>query len=301
MNKLVAMNMFVRIVETGSLTKAAEALGTSLPTVVRTLANLEEHLTTRLLNRTTRKITLTVEGRNYYERCKKILLDIDEAESALSEQQVKPTGKLKITASTTFGNFILTPLIAQFLKENPQMEVEMLLLDRNIDLIEEGIDVAFRIGDLVDSSMVAIKVAETRRITCASPELLAAYPPVNEPEALSELPCIRFSGFGLRNHWTFYRQGSAFKVPVSGPLTCNQLATTKRMVASGVGVGWFLAYQVNDLIRDGSLSVILQEFEPSPRPINIVFSHAKLMSTRVRVFVDWMKQALIKQLDEASN
>ena len=296
MNKLNAMLTFVQIVEAGSLTRAAEEIGTSLPTVVRTLANLEEYLDTRLLNRTTRKITLTVEGRNYYDRCKKILSDIDEAESALVDQQTQPTGKLKITASPTFGNMVLAPLICQFIEQHPHIEIELLLLDRNVDLIEEGVDVAVRIGGLKDSSMVAIKVGETRRVICATPKLLNQFPEINEPEDLSDKPCIRFSAFGQRNLWQFYRNGFPYKVPVKGQFICNQIETTREAVLASQGFGAFLCYQVNDLVAEGELQIVLEDYEPDLRPINVIFSHAKLMSNRVRVFVDWIKIELKRQL-----
>ena len=298
MNKLNAMQTFVQIVENGSLTKAADSIGTSLPTVVRTLAGLEEYLDTRLLNRTTRKITLTVEGKNYYDRCKKILSDIKEAEVALLDQAAQPSGKLKITASPTFGNIILAPLISEFLKQQPNLEIEMSLMDRNIDLIEEGIDVAFRIGGLSDSSMVAKKVGETRKVICATPELLNQLPEIKQPEDLSELPCVRFNGFGQSNLWQFYRQGQAFKVPVKGQLMCNQLHTIRKAVLAGQGLGWFLCYQVNELLNQGELATVLEEFEPQPSPINVIFSHTKLMSTRVRVFVDWITAELRSKFNE---
>ncbi len=172
MDKLRAMETFVRIVDRGSLTAAAESLQTSLPSVVRRLAALEESLGVRLLNRTTRRIALTDEGREYYLRCKRVLDDVVEAEAALSARRAAPRGRLVVTAPVLFGRMHVAPLVIDFLVRHRALQVELRLLDRMVDLVEEGIDAAVRIGRLPDSSLVAIAVGQTRRVVCASPAYL---------------------------------------------------------------------------------------------------------------------------------
>src|SRR5262245_52011610 len=169
MDKLRAMAAFVQIVEKGSLTAAAEALGTSPPSAVRSLAALERALGARLLNRTTRRIALTEEGRAYYERVRRILADVADAEAAASLKQAVPRGRLAIGAPVLFGRLHAAPLVTEFLARHPEVKVELLLMDRVVNLVEEGLDATLRIGELADSSLVAIEVGRTRRVVCASP------------------------------------------------------------------------------------------------------------------------------------
>lgn len=298
MNKLHAMTTFVQICESGSLTKAADALETSLPTVVRTLASLEAHLKTRLLNRTTRKITLTEEGRHYLARCRRILFDIDDAELALSTQQSKPTGKLTITASVNFGNQLISPLINQFLKRHDQINIDLLLMDKNINLVEEGIDVAIRIGPLSDSSMVAKNVGHVRRVICATPKFLNHQTSIREPKDLLNVPCIRFSPLSQAGNWNFYSGGKVLSIKVDGPLYCTEVSAMRQAVMDDIGVGIFLSYQVEEQLASGALHAILTDYEPEPLPVSVVYSHAKLMSTRVRVFVDWITLQLREAMEK---
>ncbi|MEH6576794.1 MAG: LysR family transcriptional regulator [Amphritea sp.] len=296
MNKLTAMTTFVQIVDYGSLTAAADAMDTSLPTVVRTLANLEDYLNTRLLNRTTRKLTLTEEGLAYLNRCRHILHEIEDAELELSAQQSKPSGKLSVTASVTFGSMRLTPLVTRFLQQNDQVKVDLILLDQNVNLIEEGVDVAIRIGPLSDSSMIAKNVGSVRRVICGSPKLLNSLAPIKHPRDLLDVPCIRFSGLSQGANWLFYEKDKVHAIPIKGPLSCNQLAASLSAVCEGAGLGVFLSYQVEEQLASGELQIVLADYEPPPLPVSVVYSHAKLMSTRVRVFVDWITRELRAQL-----
>ena len=295
MNKLNAMATFVQIIDSGSLTAAAETIDTSLPTVVRTLASLENHLNTRLLNRTTRSITLTDEGRSYLERCRHILSEIEEAELALSAQQSKPSGKLRVTAPVMFGSLRVVPLISRFLQQNDRVEADLLLLDRNVNLVDEGIDVAIRIGPLSDSSMIAKEVGRIRRLVCGTPELLNSIGPIKNPRDLSKLPCIRHPGLGDGGSWHFYEKDKTHTIPIGGPLVCNLVAASIVAVRASLGLGMCLSYQVEDQLASGELQVVLADYEPPPLPVSVVFSHTKLMSTRVRVFVDWITRELRRE------
>ena len=292
MNKLAAMQTFVAIVDRGSLTAAADALGKALPTVVRSLALLEEELGVRLLHRTTRRMSLTEEGRIYLERCRQILTDIEEAEQALSNQQAAPRGALRVTAPVLFGQLRVAPAVVRFLREYTEVKVELLLLDRVVNMVEEGIDVGIRIAPLEDSSLIATRVGEVRRVVCASPSLLRRIGVPQHPRDLGEAPCVHFQGLSAAPVWNFVDARKPLSVSIDGPFACNQAAVAVEACAEGIGFGRFLSYQVESLVAEERLRLVLQDFEPPAIPIHVVFAHARLMTPRIRAFVDWMKANL---------
>lgn len=296
MDKLRAMTIFVSIAEHGSLTAAANVLGTSLPSVVRTLAALEESLRVRLFNRTTRRIVLTREGELYLEQCRKILADITEAEQTLTAEQVEPAGKIRVTAPVRFGEMHVAPAVARFLKQYSKVEVDLLLLDRVVDLVDEGIDVAVRIAQLGDSSLVARPVAQIRHVVCASPRLLAQAGEPQHPNQLSALPCVRYTGISPGSAWRFVVSGEPLAVRISGALSCNHVGATVDACVAGLGFGRFLCYQVRPWIRSGELIPVLVDFEPTPTPISLVYPHARLLTSRVRVLVDWLNRDIAASL-----
>lgn len=297
MDKLQAMAVFVQIADRGSLTAAAEALGKSLPSVVRILASLEDTLQVRLLNRTTRRIGLTEEGRMYLESCRRILTEIDDAESALGQNDVEPHGVITVTAPVRFGEMHVAPAVTQFLQRRPQLQVRLLLLDRVIDMLEEGVDLAVRIAPLADSSLVAKPIGQIRQVVCASPKLLAATGQPARPEDLAGLPCVRFTGVSTGSVWHFLRNGKPLPISVDGSLSCNQVGPAVNACIAGLGFGMFLCYQVMPAVRRGELQLVLTQFEQDPVPLSLVFPHSRLLSTRVRSFVDWMTQALPESLE----
>jgi DNA-binding transcriptional LysR family regulator len=296
MDKLQAMAVFVQIAERGSLTAAAETLDKSLPSVVRILASLEEALRVRLFNRTTRRIALTEEGRIYLESCRRILAEIDDAESALGQDETEPHGTITVTAPVRFGEMHVAPAVTRFLQRYPEVQVKLLLLDRVIDLLDEGVDVAVRIAPLADSSLVAKPVGQIRRVVCASPKLLDEVGRPGRPEDLSELPCVRFTGLTSGSVWHFFRNGKPLSVTVNGRMICNQVGPAVNACRAGLGFGMFLSYQVMPAERRGELESVLTEYEPDPLPLSLVFPHHRLLSTRVRVFVDWMARTLPESL-----
>lgn len=297
MDKLLAMSTFVQIVERGSLTDAAKALDKSLPSVVRMLAALESNLGVRLLNRTTRRIALTEEGRHYLERCQRILSDIKDAEQALLAEQSEPIGKLNVSAPATFGQMHVSPLVIKFLERHTQVDVDLLLLDRVVNLVDESIDVGIRIAHLPDSSMIAKPVGHIRRVVCASPDLLKRTGPISHPKQLSDHDCVRFTHITPGGQWPFQNGGKQISVPVKGRYSCNQAIAVIDACADGCGYGMFLSYMVAPLVKSGALKIVLQEFEPAPIPVSVVYAHARLMSTRTRVFVDWMAKGLREVLE----
>jgi DNA-binding transcriptional LysR family regulator len=292
MDKLSAMRAFVTIVDRGSLTAAGEALDRSGPTMVRTLAALEDELGVRLLRRTTRTMSLTESGRGYLERCRRILADIEDAEQSLVNEQVEPRGQIRATAPVLFGQLHVAPAVTAFLQRFDRVEVELLLLDRVVNLVDEGLDLAIRIGALPDSSLIAASVGQMRRVVCASPDLLDRVGPLAHPRDLARQRCVRFRGLTPGSTWHFRDAGRAVAVNVSGSFACNQASTAVEACAAGLGFGLFLSYQVEPLVRDGRLRVVLSDFEPPPLPVSVVYPDARWMSARLRSFVDWLKTSL---------
>lgn len=300
MDKLRAMAAFVRIVDGGSLTAAADALGTSPTSVVRTLAALEAALGVRLLNRSTRRIALTEEGREYLERSRRILSEVDDAEAALSARQARPTGRLGITAPVMFGRLHVAPVVTDFLAAHPGVQVDLLLLDRVVDLLDEGMDLAVRIGPLPDSSLVARPLGETRRMVCASPAYLAERGEPRQPGELADHECVRFTALEGGSEWAFEALGRPLRVPVRGVLTTNQVEAALDACAKGLGCGRFLGYQAAAMLREGRLVRVLRDFEPQPAPVHLVTPHSRLLSSRLRAFTDWAVPRLRERLREGA-
>jgi len=285
MDKLRAMETFVRIVAEGSLTAAAEALGMSVPAVVRSLAALEREVGVRLLNRTTRRSSLSDEGREYYERCKRVLAEVEAADAALSSRRVNPKGRLRLTAPVMYGRMHVAPLVADFIAKYPAVEVELLLLDRVVDLVEEGVDAALRIGHLPESSLVARRVGETRRVVCAAPAYLKRAGTPRVPADLATHRCVVFTGLAAANEWSFGGRPT-YRVPIVPTLRTNQVDVAIDACLRGLGCGQFLCYQVEALVAGGRLRRILADYEPDPLPVHVVYPHGRLLSSNVRAFVD---------------
>ncbi len=286
MDKLRAMEVFVSIVEAGSLTAAADLLNMSVPSVVRSLAALEREVGVRLMNRTTRRSSLSDEGREYYERCRRVLAEVEAADAALSARRVEPKGRLRLTAPVTYGRMHIAPVVTDFITKYPGVEVELILLDRVVDLVEEGIDAGVRIAQLAESSLVAVQVGETRRVVCAAPAYLKAAGQIKTPSQLSSHRCLVFTGLAANSEWSFGGK-PPLRVPVRALLRTNQLDVALEACLKGLGCGQFLCYQVEELFTARKLKRVLAEFEPPPVPIQIVYPHARLLSPNVRAFVDF--------------
>ncbi|HSQ02472.1 MAG TPA: LysR family transcriptional regulator, partial [Burkholderiales bacterium] len=281
-----------RIVEKGSLSAAAVALDTSLPTVVRRLATLERHLGVRLLNRTTRRIHLTDEGTQYLERCRAILSAVQEAEAALASGRAEPRGRLSVTASVLFGRRYVAPIVGEFIQRYPHVSADLLFVDRVVNLIEEGIDVAIRIGHLRDSSLVSIQVGEVRRVVCASPQYLRRYGTPRTPDDVREHRCVRHTGLVPRNEWHFRSGRRNIIIPVTSTIACNDIDSSINACLNGLGLGMFLSYQVAAGRRSKKLVYVLEAFEGEKQPVHLVYPHSKLASTKVQVFVNYCVEKL---------
>ena len=292
MDKLSAMQVFVETVDRGSLTAAAAALGRSQATVVRSLAQLEESLGVRLLQRTTRRHSLTSEGRNYLETCRRILTDLNEAEDALTNAAAEPRGRLRITAPVVFGTWHVAPLVTEFARRFPRVDVDLVLSDGVVDLVEESVDVAVRIGSLADSSMIAVPVARMRRVACASPALLEEVGGPEHPSDLETRPCIDFPALAPGGTWSFRQDEVDVAVHPPTSFRCNQALVAAEACAQGLGFTLLLGYQALPMVESGALRVVLEEYEPTPRPVSLVYPGSRLLTSRVRIFLDWMRTQL---------
>lgn len=289
MDRFRAMQVFVHIADQGSLTRAADVLGSSLPAVVRSLAALEAHLGVRLFHRTTRRLSLTVEGRRYLQSARDVLQAADAADLSLKAESRELAGVLTITAPVLFGHMYVAPALVRFMQRHDQIQCNVMLYDRTVNLLEEGIDVGIRIGDLQDSSLVAQMLGSIRRVVVASPAFLSRHGLPRHPRELQDAPCVQ-GRIDLPTQWTFYEGGKTVSVTLRSRLTFNQLAPAIEACAAGMGYGYFFSYQVLPHVAQGRLALVLEDFEPLPRPIHIVYPHARLMPARTRAFIDWMKR-----------
>ncbi|CAN7515267.1 LysR family transcriptional regulator [Polaromonas sp. LjRoot131] len=291
MDKLRAMQAFIHIAEQGSLTAAAQVMESSLPAMVRTLAGFEAQLGVRLFNRTTRRISLTEEGRRHLESCRQLLAALADAEAALTADAAEPAGHLTITAPMLFGQMHVAPAVTRFVQQHEKMRCSMVLLDRVVNLLEEGIDVGIRIGEPEDSSLVAQKVGSIRRLVVASPAWVRRHGVPQHPKDLLKANCVRITDHSPT--WgPFNDGGRPLRLAVSGNLEFNQIAPAVAACAAGAGFGSFFSYQVAPFLKTKQLRTVLEDFEPPPRPINIVYPHARLLPMRTRVFIEWMKTEL---------
>lgn len=297
MDRLHAIDVFLEIAERGSLTRAADALSLSLPSVVRTLAALERHLGVRLFNRNTRRLAITDEGRAYREHALSIRAAVAESEQAMQLTHAEPSGSLTLTASITFGELHVVPLVASYLQRYPQVELQLLLLDRVVNLVEEGIDLAVRIAPLPDSSLVARHVADIRQVIAASPALLAAQGQPQKPQDLANQPCIRFGGVGDPVVWDFSTGGRRERVKVGGRLSCNTVGANLAACVAGQGFGRFLHYQVLDAFERGELVPVLLGHEPESRPLSLVYPRNRHGSARLSTLVEHLSTQLRERLE----
>jgi len=286
MDKLRAIQTFIQIAERGSLTAAAAALELSPPTVVRSLAELERHLGVTLFNRTTRRVRLTEEGRHYLESARAALAHLEDAESLLSSRHARPSGHLVVTASALLGRLYVGSFVNAFLKRHPEVSIDLVLLDRVVDLVEEGVDVAFRVGTLRDSSLHAAHLGDLRRVVCASPAYLRRHGTPKRPEDLARHSAIRFSGLARSDRMRFIEEGREVEIKLAPRFVSNAFDVALQACVDGIGVGQFVYWAAEPLVREGKLKLLLQSYYPPGSPVHVVYPHARLMSTKLRVFVD---------------
>lgn len=291
MDRIQAMRVLVRIADSGSFAGAARTLNMSPPAVSRAVGTLEEHVGARLITRTTRSLRLTDVGARYVEDCRQILTAIDEAEAAASGSYARPTGSLTITASVMFGQIYVLPLVTRFLDLYPEVGVRLLFLDRVTNLVDEGIDVAIRIGHLPDSSHSAIRVGSVRQVVCGAPDYFARAGMPEVPADLVHHRIISATSAYAATDWTFGRN-TRVTVRVKPALFCNSNPAVIAAAKTGWGITRVLSYQVGAELAEGSLVTALGEFEEAPLPVHIVHPEGRNASAKVRLFVDFAAEAL---------
>ncbi len=287
MDRLESMLILVAAVEAGSLSAAARRLHMPLATVSRKVSDLESHLKTQLLVRSTRKLTLTDAGQLYLAACRHILEDVREAERAASGEYSAPRGVLMLTTPIVFGRLHVLPIVVEFLQAYPQIDIRMVLADRVANLVEEHIDVAVRVGELPDSSLFATEVGFIRRVVCASPAYLAARGTPRHPLDLEAHDCINFDGLASPEAWWFTTEKGVTPVAVHSRLTVNTAESAVDAAIAGLGVTRVLSYQADTAVRSGKLAILLADFEPAPSPVSLVFVGHRLLPQKLRAFLDF--------------
>jgi len=298
MDRLESMSIFVNAVEAGSLSAAARRLGLPLATVSRKVSDLEAHLKTRLLTRSSRQISLTGAGQSYVAACKRILEDVGEAERAASGEYSAPKGGLIITAPIVFGRLHVLPLVAEFLAAYPDINIRLVLADHVVNLLEDPIDLALRIGELPDSGLVATRVGAIRRVVCGSPPYFAAHGTPKNPSDLATHACVTFEGLMAPDAWTFNTGKSTLSVAVRSRLVVNTAEAAVDAAIASLGVTRVLSYQIAQAAREGLLSVVLQEFEPPPPPVSLVHAGGRLLPFKLRAFLDFAAPRLKARLSQ---
>lgn len=282
----LALQTFVRIADGGSLSAAARATGRSLPAISRSLVQLEADLGVRLLHRTTRRIHLTDAGARYLERCRRILAEVDEASASVSDLGRALAGPITLTAPVLFGQMHIAPAVTEFLGAHPEVSVSLVLSDSLSNIVEEGIDLAIRIGRLQDSGMVARKLGSVRRVACASPAYLKRRGTPKTPKDLANHSCLQFGALSPTQYWEFQEAGKPRQVRVQGNFSSNQGAPVIEAARGGLGIALALSYQVQDLVAGGELRVVLRQYEPPPIPVSVILPSGRLQPARVRALAD---------------
>jgi len=296
MDRFESMSVLVAAVEAGSLSAASRRLGMPLATVSRKVSELEGRLKTRLLHRSTRRIALTEAGRPYFETCKRILEELGEAERAARGEYRAPRGELVITAPIVFGRLHLLPVVAEFLKTHPEIDVRMVLADQLLNLLEHHVDLALRIGALPDSSLIAVQLGAIRRVVCGSPAYFAAHGTPQKPADLTRLDCVSFEGLTSSANWQFSKAKAEVSVTIHSRLVVNTAEAAIDAATAGVGVTRVLSYQVADALRSGELAVVLERFEPEPVPVSLVHAGGRLLPLKLRAFLDFATPRLRARL-----
>ena len=292
MDRFHEMQVFLAVAEEEGFAAAARRLNTSPPSVTRAIAAMEQRIGTQLLARTTRSLHLTEAGQRYLEDCRRILAELDEAEEAAAGSYSIPGGQLTVTAPVLFGELYVAPVLGDYLDRFPLVSINALLVDRVVNMTDEGVDVAVRIGHLQQSGQQAIKVGEVRRVVCASPAYLDQHGRPQRPEQLREAKLVTSSSSQLVSEWTFIDAGQPLKVPIEPRLVVTANNAAINLARLGWGMTRVLSYQVAAAVAAGELELVLEDFEPAPLPIHVVFQQNGRVPAKVNTFVDFLSQRL---------
>ena len=292
MDLLGSMRIFVRVVETGSFTAVAMEQNSSQPTISRQIAALEAHLGARLLARSTRHLSVTDEGRGFLEHARRALDAVSEAEAAVGRRRVRPSGLLRLAVPVVLGRLYLVPLLPKFLAANPDIGIDLTMNDGFSDLVEEGIDLAIRVGEITEPNLVARRIGMTRRVAVASASYLRRRGHPETPDELSGHDCLVYTRAALGARWSFEKDGQAIAVEVSGQIRVNSTEGLRAAVMNGLGIGLVPIWHFTGEIERGDPVVVLQDYEPRPLPMNVVYASRQFIPARVRAMIDFLAQEL---------
>jgi DNA-binding transcriptional LysR family regulator len=287
MDRLEAMSIVLAVAEAGSLSAAARRLNTPPATASRKITELEGHLRAKLFDRSARRLTLTDSGLSYVAALKRILGDLSEADRAAAGEYAAPTGELTVTAPAALGRLYLIPILAEFLRAYPEIDVRLMLWDRVLSLSDEHVDVALRVGELPDSRLIALRVGTVRRVVCASPAYLAARGMPKTPEDLAGHDCVVHEGFLGPYVWKFARDGTDFEVTAQPRLVVTNLEAACDAAKAGIGLTQAFSYHVKASLEEGTLTTVLDAFQPATRPVNLVYTAGRFLPVKLRAFLDF--------------
>ena len=299
-DRLEAMAILLRVVDKGGFSAASRDLGVPLATVSRKVNALEKHLGTRLLLRTTRTVALTETGAAYVAEARRLLDEIDEVERVAAGEFQAPRGELILTAPVSYGRLHVLPVVTEFLAAYPEINVSLLLSNRNLHFVEDHVDIAVRFGPLPDSTMIATRVGSMRTVVCASPKLLAGHSVPKAPADLPRLPCVSFEFLAPASSWPFRPRGgkAIVDVPIQPRLSVTSAEAAVWAACEGAGATRVLHYQCADAVRDGSLQIILEDFELPPQPIHLLHAGRGTLPTKTRTFFDFAAKRLRERMKD---
>lgn len=298
MDRLESMSTLLAVIEAGSLSAASRRLKMPLATISRRISDLEGHLKARLLNRSTRRLTLTNAGQSYVQACRRILGEVEEAERSVSGEYTTPKGELIVTAPVVFGRLHVLPIAVDFLKAYPEIDLTLVLRDRVVDLLEERVDLGVRIGALPDSSLVAFRVGAIGRVVCASPAYLASRGAPRTPRELAGHDCITFRGPMRPDAWTFPSGEAGALVSARSRLVVDSAEAAVDAAIAGVGITCVFSYHVAEAVKAGQLALLLQAFEPPVLPVSLVYASGGLLPLKMRAFLDFVAPRLRVRLEQ---
>jgi LysR family transcriptional regulator for bpeEF and oprC len=292
MDKLQAMEVFVQVVDSGSFTRAADNMQLPKATVSTLVRNLESSLAVKLLNRTTRQISVTTDGAAYYERCLSILAEVRDAEESLSTAQASPSGRLRVDVGTGLGRHVIIPALPRFFERYPGIQLEVGCGDRPVDLIEEGVDCAVRGGELPDSSLIARRVGSLHFVTCAAPSYIALHGRPVHPHELQHHQCVNYfsAKTGKIFEWDFAKNDERLQMKLPGRIAVNDSDAYFAATLAGMGVAQMPLFALCPYLKAGQMELVLQDWCVDPLPLHVVYPQNRHLSTKVRVFVEWIAQ-----------
>lgn len=283
---LARIRAFVQVFDAGGFSAAAREHGRSKALLSKYVTDLEDYLGVRLMNRTTRKLSLTEAGEAYYRQVRDLLQQLDDLDATISDQTSEARGLLRVSAPRNFGETTLTPALYAFLKDNPEVTLDLRLEDRFVDLVDEGIDVALRISAMPDSALIARKIAETRMVICGAPSLIESHGLPEHPDALRNLPCIVDINYQGQANWRFADQDRTLSIHVTGPVRVNSPVAAQQAALEGLGYAILPSYLADRAINEGTLVSVLEKYLPEGPSLNAVYPHRRHLAGKVRALID---------------